>query len=547
VAITPATATMLFGTTQMFSAQAYDAADQPMPNVTFRWSTSDASRVRLAVESQATALTVAEGLGAATVTATAVRGPAASAAVTVDPGSYVAMDTFTAPDGTPLAQHPPLFSQLTTGWEVYGTLTPVVVGGGVRAEGATGYSDEAVALLEGGTPDATVQVHWTPRTAPNLYAGLIFRASDERNYFLFEMWADRLRLSRVVEGIATELWLQPLEGEPRTGAHHLKAILAGPSIWVLWDSGVVHYQVQDPFNQWATKYGLRWNAFDTSATYDHFSIVGTPPPAVETLAVVPASMALAPYESITLTAMMTDASGAPVNGALAAWQSSNTAVARTRATGPGTAVITAAATGTGSITVTVPRGTAPPRSIPIDVRTCVDAFPITEYGVPYLANTAVIAVSAPGNCGWAAVRRKPAGHRYRWVITPELDERREFYLRQCGTWSESNQNGFISGEQLRENVIQHEAGFIQGHYAYYVAAQSIPTNNLGIAAERIVGRREYRNVNEFDTLKVRSDLDPYGQPIYEANFVEACGGEAERDSPCTPRGRIHWPPYSFCQ
>ena len=82
IAVTPATTTLAIGATVTLSAQAFDAADAPIPGVTFLW-TSDNAAVATVTPA---ALVTGIGAGTATITATA-SGVNGTATVTVTPST----------------------------------------------------------------------------------------------------------------------------------------------------------------------------------------------------------------------------------------------------------------------------------------------------------------------------------------------------------------------------------------------------------------------------------------------------------------------------
>ncbi|HEX3478734.1 MAG TPA: DNA/RNA non-specific endonuclease [Kofleriaceae bacterium] len=83
VTVTPATATVVVGATQTFTAAAFDAAQQPITGVTFTWSTSDATIATVNAGGVATGVAA----GTATITAVAPNGVSGSASLQVTPAS----------------------------------------------------------------------------------------------------------------------------------------------------------------------------------------------------------------------------------------------------------------------------------------------------------------------------------------------------------------------------------------------------------------------------------------------------------------------------
>jgi hypothetical protein len=84
VAVTPASATIPMNGGRMFNAQAFDAAGEPIPGVSFTWQSSNASVLSTRTASATMGAGIAEGIGSATVTAVAFGGGAqGSANVTI--------------------------------------------------------------------------------------------------------------------------------------------------------------------------------------------------------------------------------------------------------------------------------------------------------------------------------------------------------------------------------------------------------------------------------------------------------------------------------
>ena len=81
VTVSPASATVVQGATQTFTATAFDAANQPVPGATFTWSTTVPTVASVSASGVATALTP----GDAGIVATAANGVAATADLHVDP------------------------------------------------------------------------------------------------------------------------------------------------------------------------------------------------------------------------------------------------------------------------------------------------------------------------------------------------------------------------------------------------------------------------------------------------------------------------------
>jgi len=401
VVVTPASTTVPFHGNVVLNAVAYNAADQIIPGTNFMWSSSNVSAARVYAISASSALVTGMGEGASTITATAVRGPSATSSVTVNPGNTLVHDSFTGPDGTLLTARPLDVSQLGGRWTVSGG-TPAVLRGNRMTAQAVGPG--LMALVEGGAPDATVGATW--HAGPGTYAsgGIIARASDDQNYLIAYASHVYLMLQRVAWGNATTLASVRFDDDYFQGrSHRLELRVLGPAIEV-WLNGEPQIQVTDSFNLGASKHGLRlWSQFDAVSTFDDFSVIGTLPPVVDTLAVSPTSLAIAPYESVMLTGTARDSGGQTIPGAVVAWSTSADSVARVNPTSYTTAVVQPMTEGTATITARVPRGIATDITIPVTVRVCVNPLASTSTTVPHNGGTVPVTVAAPTGCTWRAV------------------------------------------------------------------------------------------------------------------------------------------------
>src|SRR5208283_4064977 len=75
---------------------------------------------------------------------------------------------------------------------------------------------------------------------------------------------------------------------------------------------------------------------------------------------------------------------------------------------------------------------------------------------------------------------------YYYVISPDLQNSSStFSLAQCANYNaQTNPNGFISQPNLLANTQRHESGSVASHYAQYVAAVNVSSNNPGTVAEQ---------------------------------------------------------------
>lgn len=99
-----------------------------------------------------------------------------------------------------------------------------------------------------------------------------------------------------------------------------------------------------------------------------------------------------------------------------------------------------------------------------------------------------------------------------WLVNPDLrDEMCQFFLQQTGTFNaSSNPTGVISGANHKANVIRHEFGSSESHYADYVAAAQRPENEVHRKLEETTsspGSSAEQFVRDVDLI-VRTTLDP---------------------------------------
>ena len=380
VAVTPAPASLTFGASATLSAQAFDSSGHAMPGVSVAWTTSNPTAVRVTPLSGSTALVTGDAVGTATITATPLRGASGSAEVTVTPGSYLVYDRFSGADGTALTAHAPNVDQIGAGWFATRVPAPALSGGTVRLSSGTADAD---AVIDAGTPNATVTVGWTAGLHPSggaNYGALIFRRSDANNYFILEYWNRRVTIARVMKGARTTLWSDEAEVDPGQ-THKLQAILSGSSIEVQWDDGVLLRDLSDTFNLSATQYGFRFSPYwDQNAAYDDFSVAGTLPPVPDHVVVALRSVGMPFGTAQNVTAQAFDVNNVVIPGVSFGWTTSNAMIARVGPMGPALASVVATGTGTATITATPSRG--PGASVSVTVtpgQTIVyDSFTDTE-------------------------------------------------------------------------------------------------------------------------------------------------------------------------
>src|SRR5206468_1066270 len=103
IVVSPTTALVDVGNTQVLSAQVLDGTNHVIPAGLVHWALSDPSAATLETPSYFAATATVRGITApVTVTATTLGGLAASATLSVRTAGTRFFDSFTAPYGTPL-------------------------------------------------------------------------------------------------------------------------------------------------------------------------------------------------------------------------------------------------------------------------------------------------------------------------------------------------------------------------------------------------------------------------------------------------------------
>jgi hypothetical protein len=133
-----------------------------------------------------------------------------------------------------------------------------------------------------------------------------------------------------------------------------------------------------------------------------------------------------------------------------------------------------------------------------------------------------------------------------YVVSPDAaDPNSTFSKAQCGNYNAStNPNGFISQLHLITNIIRHESGNMNSHYAQYVAAQNNSANNLGTVAEQIVGLPSDTNFSTTANDVLNPKLSLIGS---SAQSPEPCSANYDGSvTPCVYQGGVNYIPYVAC-
>jgi uncharacterized protein YjdB len=336
VAVSPASLSIVAGSTGQLTATPADASGNPLSGRTVTWQTNPASVATVSASGMVTAVAA----GAATISATS-EGKSGTAAVTVAPvpvasvavspatatvlaGNTVQLAaTPKAADGDPLAGR-------TVTWTSSNPAVATVNSSGLVTAVAAG-TVTITATCEGKSGTATITVTTVPVASVTV-------APSSAN----------LQVSQTVQLTATpkDASGNPLSGRVVTWATSSAAVAT------VSGSGLVTAVAAGTATITATSEGQSGTAAITVTSVPVASVVVTPASAT-----VPAG------SSVQLTATPEDASGNPLAGRVVTWASSNTAVATVSGSGFVTGVAQGAATitatsegknGTAAITVSAP-------------------------------------------------------------------------------------------------------------------------------------------------------------------------------------------------
>jgi DNA/RNA endonuclease G (NUC1)/PKD repeat protein len=195
VGVAPATATVVVNATTTLVATAYDASNQPLPGVTFTWSSGSEAVATV----NTTGVVTGKAVGTATITAAAPNGVSGSASVTVTSGVTVAdvklseihYDNDGADVGERIEVSGPGGTDLT-GWKIYlyngngggtynatGMSGPLSLGGTIQATcGTRGVAYVDAPGIQNGDPDGIALVAPTGQVVEFLSYGGTFAATN---------------------------------------------------------------------------------------------------------------------------------------------------------------------------------------------------------------------------------------------------------------------------------------------------------------------------------------------------------------------------------
>lgn len=355
IVVTPATASIIDGATQQFSAAAYNAADQPIAGVTFTWSTSNATVATVS----GTGLATGENPGDAQITATSgsitgsgsLHVDAPPPAIVADPRlSEIHYDNFDADVGEAIEVEGPINTNMT-GWSIvlyngnggapYNTLS---LSGALTGTCSATRGAVHVTLpqdgLQNGSPDGVALV--------NAAGALVEFLSYEGTF-------------TAVGG--------PANGVTSTniGASESSATAVGQSLQRSAD-------------------GSTWSA--SASSFGYLNACGGPPPVTKVISFSGRSATNDPPLPVGFEAQIfaTEKDGATTVPTTITWSSDTPAIASIDANG----VVTSVSAGTAVLRATATDGTTGTYSLPMIVGTSSSA-PYggnTEFGDPTDANPA---------------------------------------------------------------------------------------------------------------------------------------------------------------
>ena len=203
--VTPAVSVVEVGATQQIQAQIYDANHQPVNGGTYTWGIGDPSVATVISPAGRSATLAGIARGASSLSAMAA-GLQGNASVQVTPSTILIQDSFNDADETLLSSHWAEVNRFSQFWIVNGPQS-VIRSGAATPLALDPASIESTALIEAHVANGSVGADWLPAPAASTvygYAvgGLVFRAIDERNYYVvgYGIAGGGLALGRVQAG-----------------------------------------------------------------------------------------------------------------------------------------------------------------------------------------------------------------------------------------------------------------------------------------------------------------------------------------------------------
>jgi hypothetical protein len=207
------------------------------------------------------------------VTNTAASADSVEAAITVNaaPTGLLVQDSFTGTAGTTLTAHQADTNLTGNGWIVNGgSPIPQLMTGRVGLT-ATGEG-HLPATVNTGVSDIEMAVDYRVGSGPGMGA-LIVRLTDANNFIVLETYLNTLYFYKRQGGAWLALGSRALPTALAAGSTHRLSVRAVGATLEGWWDGVRLLQINDSFQQTATRHGLDWNsAYDATSTYTNFQL-----------------------------------------------------------------------------------------------------------------------------------------------------------------------------------------------------------------------------------------------------------------------------------
>lgn len=175
----------------------------------------------------------------------------------VSKSKLVVSDTFNRPDGS--------LGVADTGqvWSLLAGTLGIVSNAATR----TAVTSPNVAAIESGHSNVDISVDMTWRAN----AGLVFRLSDQNNYFLTRIMSGLYQIYKIENSVTTKIGEYAMPTTLGT-VYSLKVTASGDNI-LNYINGVLAISVQSSFNTSATMHGITTRTSDSGDTLDNFKVV----------------------------------------------------------------------------------------------------------------------------------------------------------------------------------------------------------------------------------------------------------------------------------
>jgi len=215
VTVTPATKALKLGWEGTLSAQAFDSANNPVPTATFTWTTSSATIAKLLTTSGSSIDTLGSSVGAATVTATESRQPAAPDRDRdgVD-GRHARLGHVTGSGSLP--SHTLDMNLTGSSWSTPGRSPPRCSPASLASTTSGSSGSRVYATIDAGTADVRLATYWSVKSAnrPGWCRAAVDQC-DELHLRRLQQRQRNWRCNRVQSGTWTRLVGAPADGQQR--------------------------------------------------------------------------------------------------------------------------------------------------------------------------------------------------------------------------------------------------------------------------------------------------------------------------------------------